>query len=130
MTSAARPRNTGESGMASRMKRGRNSSASTTVSCPRARAASNVHARSLKAWANGLPVGERGHQDDAFTVRESSTGEAADRAIEKILVLIELHDVIARGGISDHWIPGLRLAHAVRLTSRLTVHRLCLRPEH
>ena len=52
-------------------------------------------------------MGERWHQDDALPVRESSTGEPADGAVEKILVLIELHDVIAWAGFRHHSIPGL-----------------------
>src|SRR5215207_8722243 len=89
----------------------------------------HVHALGLEAWANGVPVGERWHQDDALSVRESSTGEPADGAVEKILVLIELHDVIAWGGVRHHSIPGLTFAHAVHLTFKLTVHGNCLRSE-
>jgi hypothetical protein len=54
----------------------------------------HIHALGLEAWANGVPVGERWHQDDALAVRESSTGEPADGPVEKILVLIQLHDVL------------------------------------
>jgi hypothetical protein len=42
-------------------------------------------------------------------VLETSTGEPADGAIEKILVLVELDDVIARGGARYHSVPGLKL---------------------
>src|SRR5207245_7359790 len=85
----------------------------------------HIHALRLEAWAKGVPVGERWHQDDALSVRESSAGEPADGAVEKILVLIELHDVVAWGGVRHHSIPGL--THAVRFMVKLTVHRNCLR---
>ena len=71
-------------------------------------------------------VGERWHQYDALPVREGSADEPADGAVEKILVLIELHDVIAWGGVRHHSIPGLTFLHAVRFTAKLTVHRDCL----
>src|SRR5262245_38176904 len=44
-------------------------------------------------------------------------GEPADGAVEKILVLIELHDVMAWDGVHHHSIPGL-----VLLRVKLTVH--------
>ena len=46
---------------------------------------------------------------------ETSTGEPADGATEKILILIEQYDVIAWGSVRHHLIPGL------------TVHHHCLR---
>jgi len=61
-------------------------------------------------------VGERWYQYDALSVRESSTGEPADGAVEKILVLIELHDVIAWDGVRQDSIPSLRFPLAGHLT--------------
>src|SRR5205807_5309540 len=52
----------------------------------------HIHARGLEAWTNGVPVSERWHEDDALAICESSASEAADGAVEKILILIELHD--------------------------------------
>src|SRR5262249_32480682 len=82
----------------------------------------HIDALGLEAWADGIPVGERWHQDDALSVRESSAGEPADGAFEKILVLIELHDVIAWGSVRHNSIPGFTFPHAVRFTVKLTVH--------
>ena len=67
-------------------------------------------------------VGERWHQYDALSVRDSSAGEPADSAVEKIIVLIELHDVIAGGGVRHHSIPGLTFTHAARFVAKLRGH--------
>ena len=75
----------------------------------------HVHALGLEAWAEGVPVGERRKEHDALSVHQTSTGVPADGAVEKLLVLIELYDVIAWGGVRHHLIPGL------------TVHHHCLR---
>src|SRR6266404_3439807 len=77
----------------------------------------HIHAFGLEAWAEVVPVGERWKKHDALPVRETSADEAADGAAEKILVLIELHDVIAWGSVRHHSIPGL-----VLLRVKLTVH--------
>src|SRR5688572_9773161 len=98
MTSAVTPRNTGESGMPSTRKPGSRSSASAIVSCPRARAASTSTPGAFEKWTKGVPVGERWRRDDALSVLDSSTGKPADGAVEKILVLIQLHEVLARAG--------------------------------
>jgi hypothetical protein len=45
---------------------------------------------------------ERRHQNNALSVRESGPGETANGAIEKILILIELDDVIAWGSVGDY----------------------------
>src|SRR5262249_37037114 len=86
----------------------------------------HIHALGFEARANGVPVRQRWHQDDALSIRESSTSEPADCAVEEILVLIELHDVIAWGGVRHHSIPGLTFANAVNFTVRITVHCHCL----
>src|SRR5712664_1645621 len=90
----------------------------------------HIDALGLEAWAEGIPVGDRRHQDDAFSVRETSAGKPADGAAEKILVLIELHDVIAGGGVGHHSIPGLTFPHPVRFMVKLTVHGSCLRSKN
>jgi hypothetical protein len=63
-------------------------------------------------------MGQRRHQDDALPVRDRSASEPADSPVEKILVLVELHDVIAWGGIPHHSIPGLTV-RLVMLRNRL-----------
>src|SRR5215470_15820565 len=87
----------------------------------------HINAFSLEAWADAVPVVERWHEYDALSVRQSSAGEAADGPVEKILILIELHDVVAWGSVRHHSIPGLTFTDAVRFTVKLTVHRNCLR---
>src|SRR5262249_19539392 len=52
-----------------------------------------------------------------LSLRETGMGEPADGAVEKILILIELHDVMAWDGVRHHSIPGL-----VLLRVELTVH--------
>src|SRR5215204_5485275 len=54
----------------------------------------HIHAFGLEARAKRVPVSGRRHQDDALSVRDSSTGKPADGPVEEILVLIELDDVI------------------------------------
>src|SRR5438876_784266 len=88
----------------------------------------HVHPFGLEAWAKGVPVSERWHEYHALSVRDSSTGEPADGAVEKILVLIQLHDVIAWGGVHHHSIPRLTPAQAVRFMIKLAGHCHCLRP--
>src|SRR5262249_44912336 len=51
-----------------------------------------------------------------------STDEPADGTVEKILVLIELDDVIAWGRVRHHSLPGLPFPRAARFTIDLTVH--------
>src|SRR5258706_9856829 len=65
---------------------------------------------------------ERRDQDDALSVRETSTREPTDGAVEKILVSIQLHDVIVWDDVRQHSIPGL-----VLLTVKVTVHGNFLR---
>jgi hypothetical protein len=77
----------------------------------------HIHAPRLEAWAEGLPVGERWKEHDALSIRETSTGVPTDGAVKKLLILIELYDVIAWGGVRHYSIPGL------------TVHHRCLRSE-
>ena len=45
-------------------------------------------------------------QDDALAVGESGPRKPADRAIEEILVLVDLDDVVARTGVRDPWSHG------------------------
>jgi hypothetical protein len=67
-------------------------------------------------------MGKRWHQDDALSVGERSASEPADGSVEKILVLIELHDVIAGRGVGDHSMPWLTLRHPIPLRFKLTIH--------
>jgi hypothetical protein len=79
----------------------------------------HIHALGFEAWADGVPVGERWYQYDALSIRESSASESADSAVQKILVLIELHDVIAWAGVRHHMIPRLTFPHSVRITIKI-----------
>ena len=45
------------------------------------------------------------HQDDSLAVGERGSSEATNGAVEKFLILIELHDVIARSRISQQVTP-------------------------
>ena len=63
----------------------------------------------LQARAEGLPVVLRRHQDYALAVGERGGGEAADGAVEELLVLVQLHDVIARRRIGQKAVPRLAL---------------------
>ena len=72
----------------------------------------HIDAFGLQARAEGIPVGERRHQDDALAVGERGSGEATDGAIEKVLVLVELHDVIARCRVGQKTAPRLALRPA------------------
>ena len=65
---------------------------------------------------------ERRHQDDALAVRERGPCEPADGAIEKVLILIELDDVLARSGLRHHLNPWLTVCGAVHFTFKLAVH--------
>ena len=89
------------------MNCGNSSSASTTESCPDACAALRIDALGLEPRPKGVPMGFGRHQDDALPVRNGGRGEATHRAIEKFLVLIELHDVIARPGTGQQATPWL-----------------------
>jgi hypothetical protein len=41
-------------------------------------------------------VGGRGHEDDTLPIGNGARREATNGAVEKLLILIKLHDVIAR----------------------------------
>src|SRR5262249_50399322 len=72
-----------------------------------------IHAFGLQALAERVPVGERWEQYDAVSVRETGADIPANGAIEKILVLIELYDVIVGGGVRHHLLPGITFPHSV-----------------
>jgi hypothetical protein len=72
-------------------------------------------------------MGERWYEDDALSIRESAAGESADGAAEKILVLVELHDVIARPSVRQESIPWLRLSLGFHLTFVVIMHANFLR---
>ena len=55
--------------------------------------------------SKGIPVGQSGDENDAFAVRQRGRRKATDYAIEKVLVLVEMHDVIARGGVRQNVVP-------------------------
>ncbi|MEO5822135.1 MAG: hypothetical protein ABIT71_16645 [Vicinamibacteraceae bacterium] len=64
-----------------------------------------VDAFGLEAWAKSVPVGSRWDEDDALAVGDRRRGEAADRAIQELLILIELDDVIAGAGAGQQATP-------------------------
>ena len=55
-------------------------------------------------------MGQRWHQDDSFAIRERGSREPTDSAIEKVLILVKLHDVIARCRVGQKTVPRLGLA--------------------
>ena len=61
-------------------------------------------------------MGERWRQDDALSVLDSSTGRPADGAVEKIVVLIHLHEVLARVDPRHDLIPASDFFTAPTLT--------------
>jgi len=63
----------------------------------------------MRTILKAVPMRERRDQDDALSVRETSTREPTDGAVEKLLVLIQLHDVIVCDDVRQHSIPGLVL---------------------
>ena len=81
-----------------------------------------IDAFGLQAWAEGLPVVLRRHQDHAFAVGERGGGEAADGAVEELLVLIQLHDVIARRRVGQEAAPGFALVQGAVLLPRTAVY--------
>jgi len=82
----------------------------------------HIHALGLQALAKGVPVGERWEQYDAVSVRETCADVPADGAVEKIVVLIELYDVVVGRGARQHLLPGLTVPHSVHLSFKLRVH--------
>ena len=54
-------------------------------------------------------MGKRGYQDDPLAVGESRSGKSAYGPIEKILILVELDDVIARRSVCHDLPPGFSL---------------------
>ena len=52
-------------------------------------------------------MGGRRHQDQTLAVRERGSREATDGAIEKLLILVKLHDVIARPRVGQETMPRL-----------------------
>jgi hypothetical protein len=46
-------------------------------------------------------VGGRGHEDDTLSVGNGASGKATNGAIEKLLILVKLHDVILRPCVGE-----------------------------
>src|SRR5215510_2455555 len=86
-----------------------------------------VHALGLEACAPLVPVGKRRREEETLPVGQGSNAESADGATEKILILIQLHDVIRCGGVRQNSIPGPRLLRPTTLTLVLAMHRSYLR---
>jgi hypothetical protein len=114
--------------MASRMKRGQEFIGVNHHQLSAFLCRFDIHAFGLEPCAKAVPVGERRHQDDALSVRETSTGEPTDGAVKKILVLVELHNVIAWGGVRHHCIPGLTVYHQCLRSGRPQHSRRNRRP--
>src|SRR4051794_10200386 len=62
-----------------------------------------------------------GDENDAFAICQGRCREATDDPIQKVLVLIEMDDVILRGGVSQKVIPSLRMARQIRGSVRVRV---------
>src|SRR5882757_9404769 len=62
---------------------------------PRLRAL-HVHSLSLEARTKCVPMGGGGHEDDTLPVSNGAGCEATNGAVEKLLILVKLYDVIAR----------------------------------
>ena len=72
------------------------------------------------------------HEDDALPIRDRGRREAADGAVEKLLILIELDDVIARPRTCQQSAPGLAPVQAVRRSRSISgqvprVRLVCVR---
>jgi hypothetical protein len=78
----------------------------------------HIYAFGHEARAEDVPVGERRHEYDTLTIRNSGTGEPTDSAVQEVWILIELDNMIAWDSIRDHSVPWL--LHAFRV--KLTVH--------
>src|SRR4029453_8810581 len=74
---------------------------------------SHIDALVLEVCVKAGPVWGRRHEDDALSVRETSTDEPAHSAVEKRLLLVELHNVIARARVCHQLIPGFHWRHGV-----------------
>ena len=84
-----------------------------------------VHSLGFQAGSECLPVGGRGNEDHTLPVGNGASREATNGAIEKLLILVELHDVIARPCGGQKSVP--RLVHverAVRFTVWDSVHKV------
>jgi hypothetical protein len=64
-----------------------------------------VNSFRLESWPEGFPVGGCWYQDDALAIHNCAGREATYGAIEKLLVLVQLNDVIARTRGGKQTIP-------------------------
>src|SRR5580704_5934426 len=65
----------------------------------------DVYAFGDKARAEGIPVLDRRNEDNSLAVRQRGGSEATNRPIQKVLILVELHHVIARCSLRQKAIP-------------------------
>jgi hypothetical protein len=74
------------------------------------------------------------NKNDAFAVRNSGSGKATDRTIEKLLVLIQLKDVIARtcaGKQAAPWLVAISRLRVDAVTSdRVASTSRCRNDDH
>ena len=69
---------------------------------------------------------QRRDEDQALAVRQRGTREPADGAVEKVLVLVKLDDMLAGRGIGNDVMPRLAVAMVSTVAMgivKLTVHR-------
>jgi hypothetical protein len=65
----------------------------------------NVDAFGDQSRSERIPVLDRRNEDDSLAVRQCGRSEAADRAIQKVLVLVKLHHMIAGPSFRQKTIP-------------------------
>ncbi len=66
-----------------------------------------VHALGFQTGTKCIPMGSGGHENDTLAIGNRASREPTNGAIEKLLVLIKLHDVIAGPSGGQEAVPRL-----------------------
>jgi hypothetical protein len=66
-----------------------------------------IHPLGFYPWAKNVPVSDSRNQNDALAIRQRRGSEPADGAIQKLLVLVKLDNVIVRRCIGQKTAPRL-----------------------
>ena len=77
------------------MKVGRQSFASTMLGCSAAYRDIDIDTLRFYSWAKSVPVSDCRNENDALAIRERRGGEPTDRAVEKLLILVKLDNVVS-----------------------------------